>query len=112
MSAFSYPNIGTMPTPDTATKENAPARAGAESKTDKSHHNDNSANSQRAKILAWFRMCNTLTTLQARQLLDVMHPAARVQELKGLGCKIDTVWTTDTTPEGMAHRVAKYVYQP
>jgi uncharacterized lipoprotein YajG len=100
------------PIPDTATKENAPARARAESNTDKSHHNDNSADSQRAKILAWFRTCNTLTTLQARQILDVMHPAARVQELKSLGFKIDTVWTTDTTLEGKAHRVAKYVYQP
>lgn len=100
------------PTPDIATKENAPARARAESKTDNSHHNGNSTDSQRSRILGWFRTCSTLTTLQARQLLDVMHPAARVQELKGLGLKIDTVWTTDTTPEGKAHRVAKYVYQP
>lgn len=72
----------------------------------------NSTDSQRARILAWFRTCSTLTTLQARQQLDVMHPAARVQELKSLGCKIDTVRTTDMTPEGKAHRVAKYVYQP
>lgn len=101
-----------LPTSDTATKENAPARARAESNADNGHHNDNSAHSQRSLILEWFRTCNTLTTLQARQQLDVMHPAARVQELKSRGSKIVTVWTTDTTPEGKAHRVAKYVYQP
>ncbi|MHB1292600.1 MAG: helix-turn-helix domain-containing protein [Sulfuricella sp.] len=100
------------PTPDNAPKENAPARARAESKSDTNHHNGNSADSQRSRILEWFRTCNTLTTLQARQQLDVMHPAARVQELKSLGYRIDTVWTTDTTQEGKAHRVAKYVYQP
>lgn len=72
----------------------------------------NSADSQRSRILEWFRTCSTLTTLQARQQLDVMHPAARVQELKSQGYKIDTVRTTDTTPEGKVHSVAKYVYQP
>lgn len=87
-------------------------KARAEGKTDNDHHSGNSAHSQRSRILAWFKTCNTLTTLQARQQLDVMHPAARVQELKNDGCKIDTVRTTDTTPEGKTHRVAKCVYQP
>lgn len=46
---------------------------------------DNSAASQRQRILSWLRNVEPLTTLQARKQLDVLHPAARVMELRKAG---------------------------
>lgn len=62
---------------------------------------------QRERILAWL-LTAPLTTYQARQELDVFHPSARVQELKGLGHNIITHWATVKTPLGK-HRIAQYV---
>jgi len=63
---------------------------------------------QRIRLLDALRL-TSLTTLEARRLFDVMHPAARVMELRRMGYKIDTVWTTDFTSSGYPHRVARYV---
>ncbi|MGZ5010417.1 MAG: helix-turn-helix domain-containing protein [Methylobacter sp.] len=57
--------------------------------------------------MAWLRR-QPLTTLQARQQLDVMHPAARVQELKAKGHNIVTNWAEDYSGKGK-HRVASYI---
>lgn len=67
-----------------------------------------SAAAQRARILDSLSR-GSLTTLEARRLLDVLHPAARVMELRRLGHNIATVWTTDITSEGNEHRVARYI---
>ncbi len=64
------------------------------------------ARHQRDRLLAWL-MTSTLTTLQARQELDVMHPAARIQELREAGHNIVTHWTTGNTGKAN-HRVACY----
>ena len=69
----------------------------------------NGSAAQRARIRSWLRKHRRLTTLEARSLLDVMHPAARIQELRKEGVNIVTHWRTDTTPEGRPHRVAEYV---
>ena len=66
------------------------------------------ATAQRARLLDALRR-GSLTTLEARRRLEMMHPAARVMELRRLGFNIVTVWTTDTTPESNAHRVARYL---
>lgn len=66
------------------------------------------ASAQRARLLAALRI-RTITTLQARRTLDILHPAARAQELREDGHDIITVWTFDFTAEGRRHRVAKYV---
>lgn len=51
-----------------------------------------------------------ITTLQARHDLNVMHPGGRIHELRhDYGLNIQTIWTTDTTPEGFQHRTARYV---
>jgi hypothetical protein len=63
-------------------------------------------NHQRAVLLAWLQTA-TITTLQARKELDIMHPAARIQELRDLGHKIVTHWTTADTGKAK-HRVACY----
>lgn len=74
-------------------------------------HNDNSASSQRARIVAYLQEHCTITTLEARRDLDVMHPAGRIDELRKEGYEIDTVWTNDTTEQGKQHRVARYVWR-
>ena len=71
-------------------------------------HENNSAYIQRARIHEALRR-RSLTTLEARRELDVMHPAARVMELRKQGYEINTIWTVDLTAEGNPHRVAKYL---
>ena len=73
---------------------------------------DNSAASQRSRILQRLQSGRTLTTLEARHQLDVMHPGMRVCELRKQGYVIETVWTNDVTPEGNVHRVGKYFLKP
>jgi len=65
-------------------------------------------NQQRARLLSWLQTA-TITTLQARLELDVMHPAARVQELREAGHNIITYRETINTGKGKHHKVAKYV---
>jgi len=69
---------------------------------------NNTAAAQRQRILEHLR-CSTLTTLQAREQLDIMHPAMRVLELKRHGFDIETEWTTEYSAGGSKHRIAKYV---
>ena len=66
-----------------------------------------SAAMQRARLLAALKQ-RKLTTLQARRELDVLHPAARVMELRRDGYPIESAWTHDVTSEGHLHRVARY----
>jgi len=59
--------------------------------------------SQRNRILERLRS-GPLTTFQARNSLDVMHPSARIMELKAQGHNILTHWDRVD-----GHRIAKYV---
>lgn len=70
--------------------------------------NGNDAATQRHRILDFLRQHGSLSTLDARHMIDVMHPAARVMELRGAGHQITTVWSHEVTPEGGEHRVARY----
>jgi hypothetical protein len=72
---------------------------------------DNSTGAQRQRILDHLRIC-PLTTLDARYTLDVLHPAARVMELRQAGFKIVTVRVVADNGSGRPHSVAKYVLQP
>lgn len=67
-----------------------------------------SSEAQRTRLLAVLRN-RSLTTLDARRELDVLHPAMRILELRRLGHDIRTVWTTQATDAGVKHRVARYV---
>ena len=80
-----------------------------EGKTEMNNKQNNSTNveSQRKRILNWLAT-KSLTTIQARIELDIMHPASRVQELKAQGHNIFTHWETVDTGKGK-HRVASYV---
>ena len=72
--------------------------------------NDNSASAQRSRLLAALHK-GPVSTLAARKYHDILHPAARVQELRNRGHLIDTVWVEDITSEGFPHRVAQYLYR-
>lgn len=72
---------------------------------------DDSAHSQRLRLLERLRIA-PVDTITARRELDVMHPAARIMELKKRGNKIDTVRVGRPTDCGKVHSVALYVLQP
>lgn len=67
-----------------------------------------SATRQRARLEAHFRSHGSISTLEARNGLGVMHPAARVQELRESGHRIITVWSRESDATGRRHRVARY----
>ena len=56
---------------------------------------------QRKRILAWLRRYGTMTTLEARNELSIMHPGGRIMELRRQGHSIVTI--------RLETRVAKYV---
>ena len=64
--------------------------------------------SQRYRILKHLREVGTLTTLQARQELDICHPGMRICELRQAGHEIVTVMVFDTAIGGGVHQVAEY----
>ena len=90
-----------------AQKQKAAARASAAKKIFKSKYSNDAA-AQRSRVLDFLRCHGSLSTLDARHLIDVMHPAARVMELRRFGHEIATVWSQETTPEGHRHCVARY----
>jgi hypothetical protein len=71
----------------------------------------NSTEAQRARLLQRLRQ-GPLTTLAARSELDVLHPAARVMELRGEGFCIETLRTSEYSECGQLHSVARYVLLP
>ena len=87
--------------------DGAAGRTSGSPKTCKPDGSNVTAAAQRARLLAALKH-RVLTTLQARRELDVLHPAARVMELRDGGYPITTTWTHDTTSEGHTHRVACY----
>jgi hypothetical protein len=68
------------------------------------------ASTQRMTIMRHLQRFGTLNTLESREILDVLHPAARVMELRRSGIRIDTVWTFEAAHiGGKKHRVACYI---
>jgi uncharacterized lipoprotein YajG len=74
-----------------------------------SNHKDNSAHSQRMRLVAALEERSVITTIEARRDLDILMPAARVFELRARGYEIETLWVDDLTECGRRHRVARYV---
>jgi len=71
----------------------------------------NSSSSQRTRILKYFENCPRLSTLEARQLLGIMHPSARIMELRQTGWLIDTHWVHEPDANGVPHRIGLYLYK-
>ena len=74
----------------------------------KSTCGEDSSTVQRHRLLNALRR-GPVTTFQARHLLDVPHPAGRVNELREAGFHIATLWCDDLSSAGRKHRVARYV---
>lgn len=69
---------------------------------------DTSLANQQAIVLSAVRN-ESQTTSSLRTDYGVMHPAARIQELKEMGYRINTVRVSVITPDGVKHRsVARY----
>jgi hypothetical protein len=84
-----------------ASKQHTPTNHGSYS---------NSSAAQRQRLLEWLRLHGSISTIDARDNLDIMMPAARVHELRHrFGYQIDMVWIKQPTDCGKLHRVALYV---
>ena len=71
----------------------------------------NSFAAQRSRLLQYLQANGSITTLQARHELAVMHPAGRIKELRESGYLIKTYWSTGQDSAGISHRQALYVLQ-
>lgn len=67
----------------------------------------NSAAAQRTRLLQQL-LHGPMSTLDARAVLDVLHPAARIMELRAQGYTIETLRTRERSACGALHRVARY----
>ena len=63
---------------------------------------------QQQKVLKYLQTHRAMTTYDARNKLDVMHPASRVQELKAKGHKIITHFRWVSTGQAK-NKVGEYV---
>jgi hypothetical protein len=71
--------------------------------------NDTAVTAQRKRILERLPQ-QPLTTVQARDELNVMAPAARIFELRyNYGFNIVTNWIVSVDSSGRKHRMAQYV---
>lgn len=70
--------------------------------------NDNSTTAQQQRLLERLRE-TPVSTVSARLELDILHPAARVQELREAGHNIVTHWRDVPTINDKMHHVAEYV---
>lgn len=66
-----------------------------------------SITAQQARLLAALRQ-NPITTIEAREVLAIMHPAGRIKELRAQGYEIVTLWQTDSDVSKTRHRVGLY----
>jgi hypothetical protein len=81
--------------------------------SDKFEYKFSRAQQQREAILQHLKAHGTLTTLEARDILNIMHPAGRVLELiRGQGYKIDTVYGCFMNETGsQSHHCGRYILQ-
>jgi hypothetical protein len=89
-------------------KENGPRRAPSKVSTQKHMRTDTEA--QLARSLARMRL-GPVTTVELVREHDILHPPARILQLRKRGYDIATVWVTAETLPGIRHRVGKYVLQ-
>lgn len=80
-------------------------------KKTRAKHTDNSAESQRYRLVEWLKEHGSITTIEARRDLDILAPAPRVFELREMDYPIDTVWVHGFTEQGNKHRIARYVWR-
>jgi hypothetical protein len=77
------------------------------SKNSTSNLTGNSALTQRQRLLAALRK-GRINTRDARNILDIYHPSARIGEMKKQGHDIVTHWEYVMSDCGQEHRIASY----
>ena len=80
-------------------------------KNSQSDSTNNASHNQRLRLLDYLKTHGTITTLQARSLLDILSPAARIFELRhNFGYLINKIEIADYTDAKRKHTgIAKYV---
>lgn len=74
--------------------------------------NDTSLSAQRKRLLGALKLAQGLgvSTLEARSVLNILAPAARVHELRWMyGYNILSKWINQTDERGRKHRIVRYV---
>ena len=75
--------------------------------------NYSTSNKHRRLIKKQLHEHGSFTTIYARDVLDIPSPAPRIFELRHYeGLNIQSIWTTDTTVQGVKHRFVRYVLKP
>jgi hypothetical protein len=81
-------------------------------KTASSQHSGNSTTVQRQRLVEALRARVPIAriTIQIREQLDIVMPAARVHKLRWeLGYKVQAVPSRDCNPQGNHHKCKRYV---
>jgi hypothetical protein len=71
----------------------------------------NSSEDQRARLLKYLITHGSISTLEARAVLDILCPAPRIFELRRFGHFIETVWINQSSDCGRVHRIGLYILQ-
>lgn len=96
----------------TNNKGRSSGKSATPSTTTNKKYTGNSADAQRARLLAALE-AGPVTTLDARRDLDILMPAVHVHALRHrFGKAIDTVKVSRQTEAGNSHMVALYVLLP
>lgn len=94
------------------TEKKATSKKEAALKALRDEFSGNDAGTQRVRLKEAFKRFVTLTTLEIRRWLDILHPAGRVRELRHEGLDIVTFRKAEETEAGVKHSVGQYVYRP
>lgn len=76
-----------------------------------SEHKSISSQSQQQRLAVALTILGNITTIEARDYLDIMHPSGRIKELKEQGWLIISSRVRHITPCGASHFIANYVLQ-
>lgn len=89
---------------------NRPAPASKLGNSHKRQLYDNSATTQRARILKHFQSCPRLTVMESRDVFGILHPSGRVRELRNQGHLIVTHSVPRPDANGVYHRIGMFIY--
>ena len=73
-------------------------------------HSGNDAGTQSKRLLEAMQALGGVSTIEANQYLDILHPPARKLNLIQSGYIVALAWVHETSGCGNVHRVGKYVY--
>lgn len=84
------------------------AGAGAAGEVGPVYYRSSRASSQRARLLECLRKNDSINTIEARSWIYILHPPARILDLRQRGFDIATIPDLSQTGDGVVHRVARH----